>query len=289
MHGDVCFGRKYVDLHIHSNHSDGAQTIQEILEIAYQKDLRAVSITDHDTLDAYPYAVKIGEGYGIEVITGTELSCERNGVDIHILGYFVDINNHALRQKLQEMKEARYRRAKKMVQKLNRQGVDLRFETVLKIAGTGALGRPHIANAMLNEELVYSFKEAFEKYIGYDSPAYVEKLKMTPKEVFRLILDAGGVPVLAHPGVTHIDELIPQFIFDGLQGIEVYHSEHPSVIKKFYKEYSKKNGLVFTGGSDFHGQNQTHAEIGVPKVPYGVIEKLKERCAVLHGKNEAIP
>lgn len=275
--------RKYVDLHLHSKFSDGECSIPCLLEIAQKKGLKAVSITDHDNTDGYPLAYKVGTELGIEVITGTELSSEMNGVDVHILGYFVDINNVALKNKLQEMKEARYVRAKKMVRNLNRQGIDLRFGTVLKIAGEGAIGRPHIATAMLNEELVYSFKEAFEKYIGYDSPAYVEKLKLSPGEVFRLILDAGGIPVLAHPGVTDVDNRIDSFISEGLAGIEVYHSEHNAKAKKFYIDYCRKNKLVVTGGSDFHSQTQTRAVIGEPKVQYSVLEKLRDKCLQIHG------
>ena len=275
--------RKYVDLHLHSNFSDGECSVKCLLEIAQKKGLKAVSITDHDNTEGYPLAHKIGSELGIEIITGSELSSEIDGVDVHILGYFVDINNVALKNKLQEMKEARYVRAKKMVRNLNRQGIDLRFETVLKIAGEGAIGRPHIATAMLQEELVYSFKEAFEKYIGYDSPAYVDKLKLSPAEVFRLILDSGGIPILAHPGITDVDHHIDSFVSEGLAGLEVYHSEHNAKAKKFYMDYCKKNNLVVTGGSDFHSQTQTRAVIGEPKVQYSVLDKLRDKCIQIHG------
>jgi len=282
MHEECRAGKKYVDLHLHSNFSDGECSIRNLLEMACHKGVRAVSITDHDNTECYPQAIEIGAELGMEIIPGAELSSEIDGVDIHILGYFMDISNTALQQKLQEMKDARYIRAQKMVENLNRQGIDLRFESVLKIAGHGSIGRPHIATAMLSEELVYSFKEAFEKYIGYDSPAYVEKLRLTPKEVFRLILDAGGIPVLAHPGITHVDERIPAFIRDGLGGIEVYHSEHSITARKFYMDYCRKRGLAVTGGSDFHSPAQSKAIIGEPKINYSILEKLKERHAQIH-------
>lgn len=284
MHEEDGVGRKYVDLHIHTSYSDGECSIKTILEIAQKKELRTISITDHDNIDANPLALKLGNEIGIEVISGTELSLEIEGVDVHILGYFVDINNKNLNDKLQEMKEARFIRAKKIVHNLNRQGIDLRFETVLKIAGNGAIGRPHIATAMLNEELIYSFKEAFDKYIGYNSPAYEEKLKMTPKEVFRLILDAGGIPVLAHPGVTRIDQLIPKFIDAGLAGLEVYHPEHNSSAKRFYREYCRKRNLVITGGSDFHSHTQSKVEMGIPKLQYSIVKNLKQKLESIHGK-----
>lgn len=288
MLGEQGAVKRYVDLHVHSTFSDGECTIREIIDFASQKGLKALSITDHDNLDAYPLAVEIAKEKDLEIIPGTELCCEIQGVDVHILGYFVDYYHTALRSKLEEMKRARFIRAKKIVENLNRQGIDLRFETVLKIAGEGAIGRPHIASAMLQEELIYSFKEAFDKYIGYDSPAYVEKLKLLPKEVFQLILDAGGIPVLAHPGITKIDPFIPQFIKEGLAGIEVYHAEHTLTTKRFYMEYGRAHNLVITGGSDFHSSTQSRTEIGNPRLSYSVVKKLKARVESIHGKKVAL-
>jgi predicted metal-dependent phosphoesterase TrpH len=281
MFRDFIAGKKYVDLHIHTKFSDGTHPVEEILEYAAGKKLKALSITDHDCVDAYPSAQELGAKQGIEVIPGVELSSEISGADIHILGYFLDVNNPQLLAKLVELKKARHVRARKIVENLNRQGIDLRFETVLNIAGTAAIGRPHIAAALLKEELVYSFREAFEKLIGYDSPAYVEKLRMPPKEVFQLIRGAGGVPVLAHPGVTKVDERIPEFMREGLMGIEVFHSEHNTAIERHYLQYCRKNGLAYTGGSDFHNGSQSKSEIGVPKVPYSAVESLKEKLASL--------
>ncbi|MFP4164342.1 MAG: PHP domain-containing protein [Chitinispirillaceae bacterium] len=273
--------RKYVDLHIHTTFSDGSFSVEEVMECVAAKGLKAVSITDHDCTDAYPSAMELGADMGIEVIPGVELSSEIQGTDIHILGYYIDINNSAFINKLREMKEARFVRAQKIVSNLNNQGVDLRFDTVLSIAGVGAIGRPHIAAAMLKEELVYSFREAFDKFIGYGSPAYVEKLKMSPKEVFDLIKQAGGIPVLAHPGVTRVDERIPEFIRDGLLGIEVYHTEHSTSAERHYLRLCKKNHLAFTGGSDFHSSNHNRSEIGWPKVPYSAVKGLKEKASIV--------
>ncbi len=268
--------RKYVDLHIHTTFSDGTSTVSEVLEEASLKQLRAISITDHDCTDAYPNAIELGSKLGIEVLPGVELSSEIEGTDIHILGYYVDPDNRIFIQKLKEMKEARFIRAEKIVRNLNQQGIDLRFETVLSIAGVGAIGRPHIAAAMMKEELVYSFREAFDKFIGYGLPAYVEKLKMHPKEVFDLIKTAGGIPVLAHPGVTNVDERIPEFIRDGLQGIEVYHTEHPASVERYYLRIAKRNHIAFSGGSDFHNHNHNKSEIGFPEVTYAAVTSLKE-------------
>lgn len=267
--------KKYVDLHLHTDYSDGTKTVEEVVAIASQKGMSAIAITDHDCTDGFPIAQKLGEEFGMEVIPGVELSSDMQGVDIHILGYYVDIDNSALKTKLAEMKQARYERAQKIVANLNSQGVDLRFQTVLDVAGRGAIGRPHIAMAMQREELVYSFREAFDRYLGYDSPAYVEKFKMQPREVFELITQAGGIPVLAHPGVTRVDERITEFVRDGLLGIEIFHSEHSSAMERFYMNYVRKHHLAFTGGSDFHNGNQSKMEIGTPHVPYSAVESLK--------------
>lgn len=270
--------KKNVDLHIHTKFSDGNSTVDEVMALAKKRKLRAVSITDHDCTDAYPQAQEIGKQMGIEVVPGVELSSEIQGIDIHILGYFVDVTDTALKAKLRDMKEARFLRAQKIVSNLNNDGIDLRFDTVLRVAGVGAIGRPHIATAMLEEEIVSSFREAFDKYIGYGTPYYVEKLKVSPKEVFALVRNAGGVPVLAHPGVTCVDERIQEFIRDGLQGIEAAHSEHPAAAVRHYMKLCVKNNLVFTGGSDYHGGSTRKCEIGYPKVPYSAVEGLKEKA-----------
>lgn len=280
MLSEAIQNKKYVDLHIHTIFSDGSSTVKEVLDAASAKGLKAISITDHDCTDAFPLACEMGAELGIEVIPGVELSSEIEGADIHVLGYYIDITNPTFVKKLSEMKDARYFRAKKMVENLNKQGIDLRFETVLSIAGVGAIGRPHIAAAMLREELVYSFREAFDKFIGYGSLAYVEKFKMHPKEVFDLIKQAGGVPVLAHPGVTQVDERIPEFIRDGLQGIEVYHTEHPPSAERHYSRIAKKHHLAVTGGSDFHSSNHNKSEIGIPQVPYLTVKSLKEKLGI---------
>jgi len=266
------------DLHIHTKFSDGALTVDQVLDIAERKQLSTISITDHDTLGAYPYVIKEAKKRGIEVIVGAELSCELNGKDIHILGYFLDIENKALNEALEEMREARFKRAKKMVENLNKSGIDLRFDTVLRYAAGGAIGRPHIASALLHEEFVYSFKEAFDTYIGYDSPAYVDKLQLTPREVFSLIKGAGGVPILAHPGVTKVDELIPELIREGLAGLEVYHSEHSVSIRRHYAGICRKHHLLFTGGSDFHcDTHRPHqVEIGDPGIRSNLGDGLKQ-------------
>ncbi len=266
-----------VDLHIHTKNSDGAFTVDQVLDVAEKRGLSTISITDHDTLSAYPYATEEGAKRGIEVITGAELSCELNGKDIHILGYFMDPHNKELCDALEKMRDARYHRAKQIVENLNNIGVDLQFSTVLRYAQEGAIGRPHIASALLHEELVFSFRDAFDRYLGYTSAAYVEKMQMSPTETFDLIKGAGGVPILAHPGVTKVDELIPQLVRMGLAGLEVYHSEHNSAVRRHYAGICRKHKLLFTGGSDFHCHTHRphQVEIGDPAIRHSLISGLK--------------
>lgn len=269
--------RRNVDLHIHTSFSDGTCSVREVVDMAAGKSLAAIAVTDHDCIDAYPEVERRGMEAGIEVIPGLELSSEIQGADIHILGYYIDIHNAALQAKLREMKKARYERARKIVRNLNGQGIDLRFDTVLKTAGKGAIGRPHIAAAMLKEELIDYFREAFDKHIGYDSPAYVEKLTLSPRQVFDLIREAGGMPVLAHPGATRVDERIPEFIESGLMGIEVYHPDHSGAQERRYLQLCKTCNLACTGGSDFHSVTHYRSEIGNPAVPYRTVTSLREK------------
>ncbi len=288
MNGEKTDSDKFVDLHIHSIFSDGDYSVEELLEKAYLHGVNTLSITDHDNVDGSVIALRKAAEYGVEVIPGTELSCEYNGVDIHILGYFIDVECSALKKKLAEMKISRLDRARKMVKNLNNIGIDLRFETVHKLAGDGAIGRPHIAKAMLKEELIYSFKEAFEKYLYSGSPVYEEKMQILPKDGFELILGAGGIPVIAHPGVTKVDELIPQFVKDGLKGIEVFHPEQNHTLKRYYREIAKKYNLIVTGGSDFHTDIQTRAELGFPRLPYSIVDDLKNKCYEIHGSRSCV-
>jgi len=268
-----------VDLHIHSRFSDGALTPEEILLAAQKKGLSAISITDHDAVGAYPYAIQRGKELGIEVVPGVELSCGVDKKDIHILAYFFDYENRPLLDALKEMREARFVRAKKIVANLNEIGIDLQFETVLRSAGDGSIGRPHIADALLHEEFVYTYREAFDKYLGYNCPAYEEKLQITPSDVFGLVKAAGGVSIMAHPGISNADHLIPDLIKQGLSGLEVYHADHSVNQRKQYAAICKKDRLLFTGGSDFHREtNKIHSpEIGEPLIRASLWAGLKMR------------
>ena len=267
----------YADLHIHTSFSDGKQSLEEVIEKAQECHLKAIAITDHDTIDAVKKAEEANSNNGLELISGVELSAIENQKDIHVLGYFVDIHNGTLLKRLREFKDGRYKRAKGIVKNLNKMGVDLKFETVLKEGQNGALGRSHIAHAMVEDELVYTFEEAFAKYIGYDSPAYINKVEITVKEAIDLIHQAEGVAILAHPGTLDSDDrFIEDLIGQGIEGLEVYHPDHNHSKAKRFLGLAQKNNLLVTGGSDSHGVNHKRNNIGSFTIPYDYVKKLRE-------------
>ena len=238
----------------------------------------AITIADHDAVDGIDRAIRASEHVGdsLEVIPGVELSASVANDDIHILGYFVDQHNEHLLGELDKFRRERYRRAQKMVAQLNSLGLDLRFETVLRVAGNAALGRPHVAEALVREELLYSYEEAFAAYIGYGKRAYVPKYRISPQEAIDLIVLAGGIPVLAHPGSLRRDELIPSMVKAGLQGIEAIHPMHSSETVSHYQRLAKKYGIIFTGGSDYHGEGRGHQAFAEPYVDPSVLEGLRD-------------
>lgn len=266
----------WVDLHMHSNLSDGTLTVPEIIETAAKRRLVAISITDHDNIDSWEQGRDLARQHGIELIPGVEISSSWEGSDIHILGYFFDPTNLNLNTALERSKRRRLLRAKAMVRKLDRLGVRIRFEKVLSYVHGGTVGRPHIARALLEEEYVKSFQEAFEKWLGSDCPAYVDSESLTPMEAIALINNAGGTAVMAHPAHTDRDDLIPMMAQAGLKGIEIYCHRIPSTSRRKYQDLARRHGLVWTGGSDSHGERPGTPGIGSVKVAYTVVEKLLE-------------
>ncbi len=264
-----------IDLHIHSYFSDGDLSPTKIVEKAAKLELKAIAITDHDNVEGIAEGIGAAKEHRIEFVPGIELSSVYREMDVHILGYHINTNHPGLLKKIILLKEARRDRAKKIVQKLNGLGLDLKFETVLEMAGHGAIGRPHIANAMVKEELVYSAKEAFDKYLGYKSSAYVDKMDLSLSEACALIRQASGIPVLAHPAAYRdLLKFIDEMITNGIQGIEAIHSLHSNEDIKYFLELGKKKGLLLTGGSDCHGHRKDNPLMGQVRVPYEFLEGL---------------
>ena len=268
---------KYVDLHIHTRCSDGTSAPEEIPDLALQAGLEGVAITDHDAVDGIERAIAGGSSNELEIIPGVELSTTLGGADIHILGYYIDWRDQTLLEWIALFREKRLERARKIVEKLRALGLDLRFDTVLEVSDGAAIGRPHIADALVKEELIRFYGEAFSRYIGYDGPAYFPKYAISPTEAIRLIRQAGGVPVLAHPGSVHRDECIPAMVRDGLMGIEVFHPMHPPVVRRHYEALAIKHGILRTGGSDYHGAGRGRAQLGCECVPGWMAEHLRDK------------
>lgn len=270
---------RFADLHLHTVYSDGTYTPQELLVEASKQGLAAIAVVDHDTVAGIEPTLNIAEEKNIEVLPGTELSVEYDGLEVHILGYLIDYKSHYLIEKLNELKQIRIERIYKIVGKLKDMGMGLTAESVFEIAKQGTPGRLHIARAMAKQGLVGSLGEAFQKFIGDRCPAYVCGFKFSPQEAIKLIRDVGGIPVLAHPYILNRDELITQFVDYGLMGLEVYYPEHTQSMVNFYLNLAKKFNLLVTGGSDCHGNAKPEVKIGSIKIPYELVEKLKQTKA----------
>ena len=267
---------KYADLHIHTNFSDSTFSPEEVAVCAGERGLSAIAICDHDSVDGIEPCRKAGSSLGVEVIPGIEFTVEKHDAEIHILGYFLGWKTEWFQKKLKEMRDFRIGRIHRMVEKLNAAGIDLSSEDVFALAGRGTVGRLHLAQAMLKTGKVKTFREAFGKYIGFSKPCYVSNMKFPPEEAIETILKVGGVPILAHPGIMNKDEYIPELIECGLKGIEVYHTDHNGSAVKRYEALAKEYGLLATGGSDCHGMGKGKVLIGTVRVPYELVEKLKE-------------
>lgn len=267
---------KFADLHLHTVFSDGTYTPQQLVSESAKSGLSVIAITDHDTVGGIPSAIEIAKKENIELLPGIELTIEYNGIEIHMLGYLIDYKSASLTEKLKTLKQNRIERIYKITDKLKNMGVTLEPEAVFAVAGEGTVGRLHIARAMVKEKLVNSIYGAFKTYIGDKCPAYVLGFRLSPQEAIKLIKDAGGIPVLAHPYLMNNDELISEFSGFGLMGLEVYYPEHTQGMVNHYLDIAKKCNLLVTGGSDCHGETKPNVKIGSVKVSYELAEKLKQ-------------
>lgn len=240
------------DLHLHTNYSDGFYSPIEIVEKAYNVGLSIISITDHDSIDGLKEAIIYGKEKGIEVIPGLELSTDIEDKEIHLLAYFIDYENDELIKYLKFFREERLYRAKRIIQKLRNLGLNITIDDVLDRAKKSAIGRPHIAYTLVDLGLVSNYTEAFEKYIGYNGPAYEKKIHISPHSALKLINEVRGLSFIAHPGFMK-DTILLSIIKAGIDGIEVYHPSHNENQVKFYKGIVNQYCLLEVGGSDFHG------------------------------------
>lgn len=266
-----------VDLHLHSTASDGRFSPAEIVQKAAEGGLTVIAIADHDSVDGIPKALEAAKAFPqLKVIPAVELSTDVPQGEVHILGYFIDYASQKLKRTLEQMRHSRLERAQGMVTKLGELGIHITFKRVKEIAGSGAFGRPHMALAMLEKGYISSIKEAFIKYIGRDGPAYVERKKITPLQATKVVIQANGLPVMAHPLTTsHPEQLVLKLKEAGLVGIEAYYDGYSTDDKEWLKNLASKYNLITTGGSDYHGLDESNETlIGGVEVPLQAAEQL---------------
>lgn len=264
------------DLHVHSSASDGRYSPAEIVRKAVASGLKVIALTDHDTVEGIAQALSTATEFPqLTVIPGVEISTDISNGEVHVLGYFIEYTKQSFRNSLEKMRNSRLERARKMVEKLRNLGCTIEWERVREIAGNAAMGRPHIAQALLEKGYIGDFKEAFSKYIGHGCPAYVEREKLTPAEAVQLVLTANGLPVLAHPFTTvAVEEIVKELKAVGLVGIETYYAGYsPENIKSLLGMADKYN-LIPTGGTDYHGIDNTDAMLGNVDIPERFVKEL---------------
>ena len=270
---------KFADLHLHTFFSDGTFTPEELVERAHAIGFAAIALTDHDTVEGCDRAAAACAAANIEFITGTELTAEHADTEVHILAYFVDTQNQALLTRIAGFQSVRQNRIHEMVAALNKLGIPLKAESVFALANCKSPGRPHVARAMVKEKLIGNLDEAFERYLKKGRPAWIPKTKMSALESVELIHQAGGLAVMAHPGLNRTDEIIPALVDAGLDGIECFHTKHSTAMAERYLEIAEKHHLLVTGGSDCHGFSKIKPLIGTVKLPYDHVQKLKDKVA----------
>ena len=270
---------KFADLHIHTRYSDGTYKVAEVFRIAKKFRFSAVSITDHDSTDSFDEAFSLSKNFGIEIIPGVELSCDYEGLDIHILGYFLDTKDDKLKNYLKDFKDARADRAKKMTELLQSDGINVSYEDVLKISPDGTIARPHIAQLLIEKGYAYSIQDAFVKYIGSESKYYVDKYKIGPEEAIDLVHKSGGLAFVAHPFyLKDSPEILEDLIEKKIDGIETVHSSYDEETGKYLEGLAASNKLLRSGGSDCHGRRKTGKKLmGEYFIPYSYIEAMKEK------------
>lgn len=265
-----------VDLHSHTNLSDGVLTPRALVELAYQRGLRYLAVTDHDSTAGIAEAIDAARDCpGLTLIPGIEISCDIPGHEVHLLGYFLDYQDPELQLALTRMRQNRVGRAQKMLEILASLDMPLDWERVQAIAGDASIGRPHVAEALLERGYVDDLREAFDRYLGNGRPAYVERDKLTPVDAIRQIRNVGGLPVLAHPTyVGDFEALLPELVQAGLVGMEVYYSKYPPETVDRLRRVADRFGLVPCGGSDYHGRFEGEIGPGEAYVPVETYERL---------------
>lgn len=268
------------DLHNHTTASDGTLPPAEQVKWAAEQGLGAVAVTDHDTIAGWDEAMAAGQQYGIEIVPGCELSTEVGSTEVHILAYYFDREEPEMAALLHRMRGGRRKRAEEAVAKLHALGhTKVSLERVLELGGE-TVGRPHLAAVLQECGIVRSKEEAFDRFLARNKAAYVPRPKLTPEEAIAIIKGAGGVPVVAHPGLIRDDKWVRHFIAEGVMGIEAYHTDHSENQRQFYARWGLDAGLIVTGGTDSHGPKGMRTVVpGSVNVDMAVVQQLKAASA----------
>ncbi len=268
----------FADLHLHTFFSDGTWSPEALAERALQEGLYAIALTDHDTVEGCERTRVACEAAKIEFLAGTELTAEQGDQEVHFLGYLVDTTHPRLLAEMSKFQKVRQDRIREMVSRINDLGLPLETEAVFTLANCRAPGRPHVARALVEAGLCGSLDEAFERFLKKHRPAWVPKYKMSAAEAIRLIHEAGGVAVMAHPGLHRAEALVPMMAEAGIDGLECFHTKHSVAQAEYYLGLAKELGLLVTGGSDCHGVSKGRPLIGTVTVPRERVEELKARA-----------
>lgn len=269
---------KFADLHLHTHFSDGTYSPEEVTGQAQRHGLATIALTDHDTVEGCVRAALACKSAGIGFIAGTELTAEQDGNELHILGYFLDIGNPKLLTEIARFQTVRQNRIREMVARLNRVSVPLQADAVFALANCRSPGRPHVARALVNAGLCANLDEAFERFLKKNRPAWVPKMKMSAQHAIELVHQAGGLAVMAHPGLNRTDEVIPEMVEAGLDGIECFHTKHSPATAEHYLALARRFKLLVTGGSDCHGMSKGKPLIGSVRLPHHYVEQLQARA-----------
>lgn len=277
----------YIDLHTHSTASDGIYSPTELLHRAKEVGLRVLALTDHDSTGGLDEAAQAARALDIDFIPGIEINTDVGGGEVHVLGYFIEKDRPEFQKILTVLRDARERRGQRMVELLNEHGVNIAWERVRELA-QGAVGRPHVAKALMEAGYIKSIPEAFQKYIGPGDFAYVPRYKLTPEDAIRLIASANGLPVMAHPvelpGLTELRNWLPGMVEAGLVGLETYYGPYTAEEERALLALADEFKLIPTGGTDFHGPGIHPTPLGGRPVPYAAVERLKAAEIARRGK-----
>lgn len=273
-----------IDLHMHTTFSDGSISPEELVSMAIENGLEAIAITDHDNTQSYLPAIEAAKGTSLEIIPGIEINTWYNGVEVHVLGYYIDANNESLKDVCKEHNCAREKQMADFAEAMSKTGkCKLTLEDIQSQSRPGGtMGRPHIAKALVQKGLAHNISDAFRKFLVPSAPTYQKRETVPPHEAVEAIYESGGIAVIAHPGgMEIIEELATDLINYGLRGIEAYHKSHSPAEIEFHCSLSEKLGLIVTGGTDFHGTldlyPQTLSRLHLPDWVYGELKREKQR------------